>query len=73
MVVICIHICLQLSTINTYDTNSQWEWTGIKWFLGIMLESGCIEASSRSQATIPMKTAAGLLDSGGGFVICNSH
>ena len=63
------------STINTYDTELpqwEWDWNQAEWFLEHRdWESGYGQASAldlRANA-LPMKTAAaGLLDSGGGFM-----
>ena len=63
------------STINTYDTEIpqwEWDWNQAEWFLEHRdWESGYGQASAldlRANA-LPMKTAAaGLLDSGGGFM-----
>ena len=63
------------STINTYDTEIpqwEWDWNQAEWFLEHRdWESGYAQASALDlRATaLPMKTAAaGLLDSGGGFM-----
>ena len=63
------------STINTYDTEIpqwEWDWNQAEWFLEHRdWESGYAQTSALDlRATaLPMKTAAaGLLDSGGGFM-----